>query len=202
MQDEEEQIGIHLSVLGDGFVCGQGVAPLQGWASQLMIQTVSDLGPVNVYNLGIPGELSTQVVARLRELAPRRLKGEDNRLVFSFGLQDTAEHEGRPMLSNQASTDALKQLIVKTRPHFKLLMIGMPPVYDPQRNSWVKRLNSLQHDLCQKAHVPFIDLFSALADDVQYKRSLLATDRVHPDSRGHQKIFDLIWNDRSWWFNN
>lgn len=202
MQDDEEQIGIHLSVLGDGFVCGQGVAPLQGWASQLMIQTFSDLGPVNVYNLGIPGELSTQVVARLRELAPRRLKGEDNRLVFSFGLQDTAEHEGRPMLSNQASIDALKHLIVKTRPHFKLLMIGMPPVYDPQRNGWVKRLNSLQHDLCQKAHVPFIDLFSALADDVQYKRSLLATDRVHPDSRGHQKIFDLIWNDRSWWFNN
>ena len=202
MHDDDESIGIHLSVLGDGFVYGLGASRFNGWANQLLHQTVDHIGPVNYYNLGIPGEDSVTVANRLRELVPRRVTGQDNRLVLSFGLQDTAEVDGKPLLSNQASTDALKQLIVKTRQHFKLLMVGMPPVYEPQRNAWVKRLSGLQHEVCQKAHVPFIDLYTALADDVQYKRRLLSTDRVHPDAQGHQKICDLIWNDRSWWFNN
>lgn len=202
MREEEQQMGIHICVLGDGFAYGLNDPYSDGWASRLLRQTVDGLGAIHAFHLGVPGENSQQVAARLRELVPRRVKGEDNRLILSFGLQDTAEQDGKPVLSNQESTEALKQLIVKTRQHFKLLMVGMPPVYDPQRNARVKRLNGIQHELCQKAHVPFINLYSALADDVQYKRSLLSTDRVHPDRQGHQKIADLIWNDRSWWFNN
>lgn len=192
---------INLSVLGDGFAKGIGDPTLQGWADRLVARTVQELGTLNYYNLGIGGETSVAVVARIRELVPRKVTGQDNRLIFSFGLNDTEEQDGKPRLTNQESTEALKQLIIKTRNHFKLLMVGLPPVYEPQRNARIKRLNSLQRELCQKAHVPFIDIYSSLSDDVQYKRSLRGTDRIYPDAQGYEKVFELIWNDRSWWFN-
>jgi hypothetical protein len=56
-------------------------------------------------------------------------------------------------------------------------------------------------ELCQKARVPFIDLYSSLIEDVQYKRELAHTGRVFPGKEGHRIIADLIWNDRAWWFN-
>ena len=192
---------INICVLGDGFVTGVGDPAMQGWYDPLKIATIKELGPVNFFNLGIPNQTSAEVCSRVRELVPRFPKGQDNRLIMAFGLQDTDMVEGKVTAANQESAEALKQLIVKTRPHFKLLMIGLPPVYDPQRNTRIKRLNGIYREFCQKAHVPFIDIYPALADDVHYKRELAKGDKVFPASLGYQKIYDLIWNDRSWWFS-
>jgi lysophospholipase L1-like esterase len=196
-----EQTELNICLLGDGFVKGIGDPNMRGWAGQLVLQTANELGPLTFYNLGIPGDTSEMVAGRLRELVPRLPKGNDNRLIICFGLSDTEQVDGKVRVSNQESVEALKQLILKTRSHCKLLMIGLPPVYDPQRNNRIRRLNSLYRELCQKAHVPFVDIYPALSEDVQYKRDLAKSDKVYPSELGYQKIFDLIWNDRSWWFN-
>jgi lysophospholipase L1-like esterase len=192
---------LNMCVLGDGFAMGLGDPKMQGWAGLLVQETVKELGEINYFNLGIPNDTSQGCASRIRELVPRAPKGQDNRLIICFGLADTETVDGKPKLSNQESIEALKTLIVKTRPHFKMLMIGIPPSYEPQRNNRIKRLNGLFRDFCQKARVPYIDLFSVLSDDVQYKRQLSKGDRIYPSQQGYQKVFDLIWNDRAWWFN-
>ncbi|MDX1342825.1 MAG: GDSL-type esterase/lipase family protein [Reinekea sp.] len=192
---------LNFCVLGDGFASGVGDPSMQGWSNRLMMATVKELGMVRYYNLGVEGETSPMVAARVNELAPRFPKGQDNRLILAFGLHDTELADGKPRVANQESLEALKQLILKTRPHFKMIMIGIPPVYEPQQNNRIKRLNGLYRELCQKARVPYIDIFSSLAEDVQYKRELAKGDKVFPADIGYQKVFELIWNDRAWWFN-
>ncbi len=192
---------LNFCVLGDGFASGVGDPSMQGWSNRLMMATVKELGMVRFYNLGVEGETSPMVAARVNELAPRFPKGQDNRLILAFGLHDTELADGKPRVANQESLEALKQLILKTRPHFKMIMIGIPPVYEPQQNNRIKRLNGLYRELCQKARVPYIDIFSSLAEDVQYKRELAKGDKVFPADIGYQKVFELIWNDRAWWFN-
>ncbi|MDX1475937.1 MAG: GDSL-type esterase/lipase family protein [Reinekea sp.] len=192
---------LNFCVLGDGFASGVGDPSMQGWSNRLMMATVKELGMVRYYNLGVEGETSPMVAARVNELAPRFPKGQDNRLILAFGLHDTELADGKPRVANQESLEALKQLILKTRPHFKMIMIGIPPIYEPQQNNRIKRLNGLYRELCQKARVPYIDIFSSLAEDVQYKRELAKGDKVFPADIGYQKVFELIWNDRAWWFN-
>lgn len=192
---------LNICVLGDGFVKGLGDPSLKGWAGRLIQSANQDHGPITYYNLGVPGETSEQVHARLREVVPRLPQGEDNRLILCFGLEDTVSEDGKAKLSNQASVEALKQIILKTRSRYKLLMVGLPPVYDPQRNSRIKRLNGLYRELSVKTHVPFVDIYGPLSEDVQYKRGLVRSDKILPGEVGYDIVFDLISNDRSWWFS-
>ncbi|TCS43002.1 GDSL-type esterase/lipase family protein [Reinekea marinisedimentorum] len=192
---------LNICVLGDGFVKGVGDREMRGWAGRLMIETGRSLGPLNYYNLGIPGQSTAAVAERLNELAPRLPVGADNRLILSFGVEDTALEDGKPVLSNQQSVAALKQILLQTRPHYKMLMVGPPPVYDPQRNARIKRLNTLFHALCMKARVPYISIAPALQDDIDYRRDLVKNGKTYPSDIGYRKIYELILNDRSWWFN-
>lgn len=192
---------LNVCVLGDGIVKGVGDTEMLGWAGRLLKRTATDHGPINYYNLGIPGQSSVDVAERLSELEVRLPQGADNRLILSFGLNDTELLNGQPRQSNQHSLEALKNIILQTRTRYKMLMVGPVPVYEPQRNARLKRLNALFHDLCLKARVPYIDLFSALIDDIDYRRDLARHGKIYPSDSGYEKIYDLIWNDRSWWFN-
>ncbi|MFT7289783.1 MAG: acyl-CoA thioesterase-1, partial [Reinekea sp.] len=194
-------IDLNICALGDGFVKGLGEPDQLGWAGRLVQAAQSEHGPINYYNLGIPGETSPRVAQRIPELSVRLPKGADNRLIVCCGLMDTFQEAGLPGVTNLESVDALKSLLLQSRAHFKMLVIGLPPVYEPQRNARVKRLNGLMHDLCVKIRVPYIDLFSSLNDNVQYKRELLQGDRLHPGSDGYNRVFELIRNDRAWWFS-
>lgn len=192
---------INICVLGDGFVKGVGDEAGSGWVGRVHEVANKEHGPITFYNLGIDGNTSTEVLARVNELAPRMPVGADNRLILAFGVEDTALVDNKTRLSSQESVDSLKQLLIQTRSHYKMVMIGLHPVYDPQRNSRVRRLNGAYRELCTRARVPFIEIFTALADDVQYKRELAKGDKVHPGTQGYQKTFDLIVNDRVWWFS-
>lgn len=192
---------LNICVLGDGFVKGVGDRELRGWAGRLMMETVREHGMINYYNLGIPDQSSVDIARRIGELTPRLPVGADNRLILSFGVEDTLLENGKPRQSNQESVAALKHILIKARPHHKMLMVGPAPVYDPQQNNRIKRLNALFHDLCIKARVPYISLIPALTDDVDYRRDLVKSGKKYPSHVGYEKIFDLIQNDRSWWFN-
>ncbi|MFQ3231127.1 GDSL-type esterase/lipase family protein [Reinekea sp.] len=197
----ENETEINICALGDGFVKGVGDAHNLGWAGRLIAEVTLEHGLVNYYNLGIPGETSLEVSKRIKELVPRMTKGADNRLILSFGVEDTVQVDNKTVVSNQESIEALTQLISQTRRHFKIMVVGLAPVYDPQRNNRIRRLNSLFRELCSKNRIPFVDIYTSLSENVEYKRALAKGDKIHPQDSGYEKIYDLISNDRAWWFS-
>lgn len=199
--DKGVMTDINICVLGDDLVMNGVDGQDVGWIGRLAESANLAQGPITFYYLGVRGQTSEQVAERLEELTVRLPKGADNRLILGFGLADTLMVDQKPQLSSQASAEALKKIVLATRSHYKMFMVGLAPVYDPQRNSRLKRLNGVYRDMCSKARIPFVDVFATLADDVQYKRELVQGDKVNPGSKGHQKIFDLVANDRAWWFS-
>lgn len=191
---------LNLCVLGDGLAKGYGDPKRKGWAGYLADQVAEGHGPLTYYNLGIPGESSAGVLKRVGELDPRLTLGADNRLLLAFGLVDVIGYRDTQPLALKESLANLQALLLKTQGRYKMLMVGPPAVFDPVQNGRVKRLNSAFHDLSLKVRVPYIDLFSSLVEDVQYRRELSQGDRIHPGEKGHVKIFELLSNDRSWWF--
>lgn len=191
---------LNICVLGDGLAKGVGAPGGKDWADRLIDQVRAEHGPVTFYNLGVPGQSSADVVRRLGELDPRLPVGDDNRLILAFGLVDAIGTATTEPLPAKTSLTHLREILAKVHSRYKLLMVGPPPVYDPGLNARVKRVNQIFREFCQKARVPYIDLHTPLMDDVQYRRELVHGDRIHPGERGHAKIFDLVGNDRSWWF--
>lgn len=191
---------LNVCILGDGIAKGIGATPGESWVDQLLRQVVADHGPLLAYNLGIPGETSADVAERLPELKPRLPSGVDNRLLLCFGLTDAIGKGEAAPLSARESMQHLVTIIKAVQSHYKVLMVGPPAVYDPGQNARLKRLNQVFHEICLKARVPYIDVFTNLVEDVQYRRELLQGDRLHPAEKGHHKLFELVSNDRAWWF--
>lgn len=191
---------LNICVLGDGIASGEGDPQHRGWAGQLIDSVRDEHGPLNYYNLGIVGQNSEAVLKRLGELEPRMPLGADNRLILAIGLMDAIGVRGEEPLPAKTSWQNLTTLLKEIHGHYKPLLVGPPPVYDPAQNTRLKRINSGFRELCTRSRVPYVDLFTSLVDDVQYRRELNQGDRIHPGPFGHRKIFDLISNDRSWWF--
>jgi lysophospholipase L1-like esterase len=191
---------LNICVLGDGIAMGIGDPQNQGWPGLLMDSVRVGHGPLNYYNLGIVGQNSEAVLGRLNELEPRMPLGADNRLILAFGLMDAVGIGDEEPLPAKTSWQNLTSALKDVHGHYKPLLVGPPAVYDPGQNGRLKRINGGFRELCTRARVPYVDLFTSLIDDVQYRRELIQGDRLHPGSYGHRKIFDLVSNDRSWWF--
>jgi lysophospholipase L1-like esterase len=191
---------LNICVLGDGIAKGVGDPQHRGWAGLLIDSVIAGHGPLNYYNLGIVGQNSEAVLRRQGELEPRMPVGADNRLILAFGLMDAVGVGGEDPLPAKTSWHNLAILLKEVHGHYKPLLVGPPAVYDPAQNARLKRINGGFRELCARARVPYVDLYTSLADDVQYRRELIQGDRLHPGSFGHRKIFDLVSNDRSWWF--
>ena len=79
-------------------------------------------------------------------------------------------------------------------------MVGPPPIMDDQRNQLLKDLNEAFRLKTKKLEIPFVDIFSDLENDAQYRKEVVDHDGAHPRSRGYTKIADIILGSNEWWF--
>jgi lysophospholipase L1-like esterase len=81
-------------------------------------------------------------------------------------------------------------------------MLGPPPVAKEDQN---ERISSLSQAYAQEARalgVPFIELFSQLVSDAEYRRDVLSSDGAHPRSGGYIKMAQIVLSSPpSWWFH-
>jgi lysophospholipase L1-like esterase len=90
--------------------------------------------------------------------------------------------------------------ILRVARKYKVLMLGPPPVGEEEKN---ERIMSLSQAFAHEAKilgVPYIDLFSPLASDAEYKREVSSNDGSHPRSSGYTKMANVVASSPSWWF--
>lgn len=192
----------HIAFVGDSLGLGFGDPSTLGWVGRLTLLSVRKEKPFVPYLLGVAGETSTDLREHFAQETERRLLQHiDGRVVFQIGVEDCRLLDEKPALGLRESVLNLKVMLEAAKPHFKLLVVSPPPVYEPGHNSRVQRLVQGQAELARSLHIPFIDVFKPLNTDVQYKRELAAHDKVHPMQQGYEKIFSIVSNDRQWWFN-
>ncbi|MET9535577.1 GDSL-type esterase/lipase family protein [Streptomyces sp. NPDC006649] len=184
---------IRICFIGDSFVQGVGDPEHRGWVGRVLEATGED---ISGFNLGIRRNTSEDVLRRCwREVLPRTLPGADNRLVVSFGSNDTIQEHGAVRVDAARCLENLASILDNCRRQvITALVVGPPPVIGAG-NEHLRRTSKLADEmgaLCRTQHVPFIATTLELAEDPIWTQEVVAGDGAHPGSGGYRRLADLI----------
>jgi acyl-CoA thioesterase-1 len=152
--------------------------------------------PVTAYNLGVRMDTSEDVRRRLPvETGVRWVAGCDNRLVVSFGVNDTTEVDGAVRVAPERSVANLRGIAEDAAARsVPLLVIGPPPVADREQND---RIEALDERFAEE-ELPYVSVFGALQFERDWMRAVALGDGAHPGAEGYRLLAELVlpaWED-------
>ena len=204
------------SILCFGDSITQGfVDPDGGWTQRLRRRLDQDatipMGDTTfpahaVFNLGISGDTTEGLAARLeRELAPRQL-GDQSIVVIAVGVNETAFDPvtGRPAHDAERFAATLAELVAAARRHTdRVLLVGLLPCDEARMqpapwsedgrehyaNDRIGQFNQAVRRVAADTGVALADCF----EEVQAgDHTALLHDGLHPNGAGHQLLADRI----------
>lgn len=183
-----------------------------GWVSRLrrFLDTEKRRGYENfyfIYNLGISGNTSENLLKRFEFETKQRLEPDSNRTIFIFdiGKNDAAFIKSKK--SNWIAIDKFKENISKLielsgkfSPNvFFLEMVAdidelLANPWDDDLSYYIKDLkayNEALKNVCIENNAAFVDISGELS---KLGNGFLSEDGLHLNSLGHQKTFEIIKN--------
>lgn len=155
----------------------------------------------SVYNLGISGDTTEKVLKRISlEIPPRK----PDLIIIQCGLNDfihVGSKDAPYRFTLEQTRTNIMSMISESRKMADVLLVSVFPIDESKTCpcSW-RDIYYLERDAQQSAEltkkisvemaVPYIDAYDAFIKD-DYKHYLF-TDGLHPNSIGHEKIFQLI----------
>ncbi len=175
-----------ICIFGASITWGAWDKELGGWANRLRIYFDRQPDPqVRVYNLGISGDKTKDLLKRFDAEAKAR---KPDVIILAIGTNDS-RHDTHP--SGTPAKEFEKQyndLILKAKKFTNnVLIFAVTNVDDYNekgyKNESIEAVNGIIQKLAKKQNLPFIDLFGILSID-EFE------DGLHPNAKGHQKIFE------------
>jgi len=199
---------LRICFVGDSFVNGTGDETALGWVGRVCAWARTAGYDVTGYNLGIRGETSCQVAARWRREAEPRLSAPDivPRLLFSFGVNDCCPASGwidRAVVGDcrvplEASVGAATMCLQSAGDLAPVLLVGPPPIGDVLINHRIAELDARLARVAMASSVGYLSVFSALAADAVWVRSMATGDGAHPGGEGYERLARLVWHWPAW----
>ncbi len=187
--------------VGDSYVVGIGDPERRGWVGRLAERSERDGTPVTVYNLGVRHDTSDDITRRwAAEVAVRRVAGSEDRMVVSFGVNDTTDRSGAPRVPADrtvANLQAVAGRAAATR--LPVLVVGPPPVAEPAQNRRIAALDAQLRASAGRLGVPYVAVHAVLARDPRWADEVARGDGAHPGAHGYALLAELVmptW--RSW----
>lgn len=157
-----------------------------------------------VYNLGVPGDTSADLLARFSNEAAARIEPGSGAYIFiSIGLNDSAflKSKGGSYVRIDEFEDNLKKLVSLAEAYSKnIFFIGLTPVDDSKTNPvpWAADISYKDEEaakyekaarrIFEEKGYGYIDILK----DWQPSRLAYLADGLHPDGRGHESIFNAV----------
>ncbi|MCX6764366.1 MAG: GDSL-type esterase/lipase family protein [Candidatus Nealsonbacteria bacterium] len=159
-----------------------------------------------VYNLGVSGNNTRDLLQRFEFETKKRLDEfkEETIIIFGIGVNDSqfvlSQNSQRVPLEEYIKN--LDELLNSARKFSdKILFVGLTPVDEKRttpipwnedkfyKNEYVKKFNDSLRSFCQENKVYFIEIFEEM---IKMNYSELLYDGLHPNSEGHEKIFEIV----------
>jgi lysophospholipase L1-like esterase len=193
---------MRISFIGDSLVAGTGDPEFLGWAGRICASARRRGHDVTCYNLGIRGNTSAQILARWRREAEARfVADQDCRLIFSFGVNDTKDVDGKRIVTPERAVEQSREILAAAKDWLPTLTIGPPPIGDEARNARIGDLSLRLKALCDEVGVPYLAVFEKLRASKVWLPAVHAGDGVHPVAAGYEEWARLIeaWPEwRKW----
>jgi lysophospholipase L1-like esterase len=192
---------------GDSITFGRGEIPNKSWCGRLKDYFDPKGSHNGVYNLGVPGQTSTDLLERFDAEAKGRVRikwPEDKYLILvAIGTNDS-KWDGMPEDDNPRVTEDdfrknIHELVKKAKAvQAGIAFIGLPPVDESKtlpfeetafKNERVKMFNDVVKEVCKENDILFLDMFELMSKE-DYT-SFLA-DGLHPNSAGYDFMFKHV----------
>jgi lysophospholipase L1-like esterase len=180
--------------VGDSYVVGVGDPEHRGWVGRLAERSDRDGVPVTVYNLGVRRDTSDDIARRWAdEVAARRVAGSEDRMVVSFGVNDTTVVNGTPRVAPDRSVANLRVILARAAAmRLPVLVVGPPPVADRAQNRRIAALDTRMGSCATQLGVPYVPVRAALAADPRWMGAIERGDGAHPGAEGYALLAELV----------
>ncbi len=198
---------MHILVFGDSITYGAWDEK-GGWVQRLRryIESKDTLHKkcILVYNCGVSGDTTSDLVARFEKEAKLRLDASDNVIIFSIGTNDCLylNKEKKLRVSEKIFEKNIEKLVVMaSKISRKIIFTGLTPVdeskmnpmkWDPQfsaKNVYIEKYNRIIKSICTRKDILFVEMYSKFRKKGYEK---LLKDGDHPNSKGHKIIFRFV----------
>jgi len=176
-----------------------------GWVQRLRKFLDKNYKDYLVYNLGVSGNNSKDLLERFEFETKQRLKeDEETIIIFAIGINDSqfVHSKGNHRVPIDKFKDNIQKLI-KLAQKFssKIIFVGLTPVDEAKttpipwntdksyKNEYIEQYNQTIKETCREEKIYFIEIFEKLKG-TDYQK--LLEDGLHPNSDGHQRIFEIV----------
>ena len=192
---------IRINFIGDSYVNGTGDPQYLGWPGRVCAVSTGKGAAITGYNLGIRADTSTDILRRWEgEVAARRLKPHDARLVFGFGANDCWLEDGQPRVNRAESEKNAQQILTKAKDLLPTLMIGPPPGLDADEHARRQDMSAMLQEIAARVGVPYLDAIAGLGEAKVWRDEVRAGDQVHPGAGGYAALAQVVLEWPQWWF--
>jgi lysophospholipase L1-like esterase len=156
----------------------------------------------SIYNLGVEGETTRRLTARLpREVVTRRNHWEEDTdfaFVFAIGINDSLITDDGDFFSSPEQYRHDLQELIDTAKLFakKCMFVGLTPIEDDHpRNHYyntdrVWEFEQVLRDFVAEHSLPLVHLFEKFENCKQ--EEFIYANGLHPNDEGHRIIFDAV----------
>jgi len=191
-----------ICIFGASIVWGAVDPEHSGWVGRLRsFLELKRNFEIDVYNLGVSGDTTTDLLERFEVECKAR---EPNIILISIGINDAQyiNNESNPRTSLKDFRNNI-QKVIKIAQRFtpQIIFVGFNPIdesktmpipWSPEKyytNENVKKYNDMVKLVNKENNLLFIEIFEEWMK-VDYRN--LLEDGLHPNSKGHQKIFETV----------
>jgi len=150
-----------------------------------------------IYNRGIAGDTTKDLLKRIDNI----IKIQPQKIFIQIGTNDLGK--GVSIEKIMINIETIYTTLQKEIPNVKIIALSLYPV--SHHKMWlspviagirsrkkIRKTNALIKDLCQKMNIPFIDLFSQLADQKGRLNQEYTLEGLHISGRGYAVIAQAL----------
>lgn len=182
----------NICLFGDSITWGDADYEAGGWGARLQKFFYEHNYDISVYNCGVSGDDTRWLLQRFKVESVAR---EPDIIIFAIGINDSTLKIGVPADEFRGN---LIQLISEAREYTdNIIFLGLTPIDEKQTQPvpWerdifysqerVEQYDDVIKKVCEKNNLPFVNIIDLLElNDLE--------DGLHPNSRGHEKIFKEV----------
>lgn len=191
---------IDIFVFGDSITYGEGDNEKCGWVNRFRLNLENNhTEDFNVFNLGISGDITEGVKNRFdSEFNTRKKEENEVIIIFSIGINDTQDINGKDRITIEQFEDNIVSLINKAKKYSNhIAFIGLSKVdetkvvpipWNKEKSYFNKKIIKFDkklEEVCNKNDIKYLKIYDLLSLDE-------LADGLHPNSIGHQKLCDEI----------
>lgn len=183
-----------ICIFGDSVVCGEGDDIGGGWVNRL----ANHFKDFEIFNLGIDGG----TILSIQEIFEKEIKEKNpDTIIFEAGGNDSAyDKEAKQFLIDEIEfKNIVNSIVLNTKELVEnIIFIGFTNCDEKKtmpvswcnlcyENKNIQKYNEIIKNVCYENGVLFIDTHGVLKENDFF-------DGLHPNERGHERIFEKVKN--------